>query len=147
MTRQRRSPNYAPRPPRPSRTRVRSYDPLSLWESHHVGSYAPPDSLAGAAYDLNALVNWVDPAICFAWLLWRILAHRDTLRSVWIPTNASYSVRDVQTELRRLHIPSHPLTMRNDGMLLLVPSKQAKWARYVLGRMLAGEPVPAWSKR
>lgn len=134
------------RPPRPPRAR-RSYDPSSLWESHiTTGAYAPPESLAGAANDLNAVVNWVDPAICLLWLLWRLLWHGDTLRSVWIPANASYSVRDVQAELRRLHVPSHPLTMRNDGMLLLVPSLQERWARYVIGRLLAGESVPAWGE-
>lgn len=73
---------------------------------------------------------------------WRIVKHRDALRGLWIPANESYSIRDVQAELRRLHVPSHPLYMRNDGRLLLVPSKQERWANYVLGRMLAGEAVP-----
>ena len=138
-------PPRPPRPPRPRRSRARSYDPSSLWPSHlGTGAYAPPESLAATAYDLNAAINWVDPLICLVWAAWRILAHRDSLRSLWIPANGSYSVRDVQAELRRLHVPSHPLYMRNDGMLLLVPSKQHRWARYVLGRLLAGEAVPAW---
>jgi hypothetical protein len=135
MTRHREPRTRAPR---------RSYDPSLLWQSHSPGSYAKPESLAATANDLNALINWVDPAVCLLWRLWRLLRHRDGLRSLWIPANATYSVRDVQAELRRLHIPSHPLAMRNDGMLLLVPSKQERWARYVLGRLLAGESVPAW---
>jgi hypothetical protein len=123
---------------------TKHYDPDALWASHDPGHYAKPDSIMATANDLNALINWVDPAICLLWLFWRIAVHHDSLRSLRIPCNASYSVRDVQAELRRLHIPSHPLIFRNDGMLLLVPAKQEKWARYVLGRLLAGKPVPAW---
>lgn len=138
MTRQQREP-------REPRTRRRSYDPPSLWPSHiGTGSYAPPESVMATANDLNAVINWVDPLICLVWAAWRIVKHGDALRGLWIPANGSYSIRDVQAELRRLHVPSHPLYMRNDGMLLLVPSKQERWAKYVLGRMLAGEAVPAW---
>ncbi len=141
MTRQRRAP-------RARRTRRRSYAPLSLWPSHvGTGSYAPPESLVATANDLNAVINWVDPLICLVWAVWRIVRHGDALRGLWIPANGSYSIRDAQAELRRLHVPSHPLYMRNDGMLLLVPSKQHQWANYVLGRMLAGEAVPAWGER
>lgn len=138
MTRQRREP-------REPRTRRRSYDLPSLWPSHiGTGAYAEPGGVVATANDLNAVINWVDPLICLVWAAWRIVKHGDALRGLWIPANGSYSIRDVQAELRRLHVPSHPLYMRNDGMLLLVPSKQERWAKYVLGRMLAGEAVPAW---
>lgn len=133
------------RPPRTPRAR-RSYDPLPLWESHHVGSYAPPDSLAGAAYDLNPLINWPDALHALLWAAWRILAHRDGVRTIHIPANGSYSVNEVRAEWRRLHVASCVLSMSNGGMTILVGARQERWARYVVGRMLAGESVPAWGE-
>jgi len=135
------------RPPRASRTRARSYDPLPLWQSHiGTGAYAPPDSLAGLSYDLNPLINWPDALHALLWAAWRILAHRDGVRTIHIPANGSYSVNEVRAEWRRLHVASCVLSMSNGGMTILVGARQERWARYVVGRMLAGESVPAWGE-
>lgn len=158
MTRQRR----LSRPPRPLRTRVRndapstpkqswgrsSYDPLSLWPSHiGTGAYAEPGSLAATAHDLNWLINWPDALHAALWVLWRITMHRDGVRTIHVPANRSYSVNDVRAEWARLHIPSCILAMSNGGMTILVGARQERWAKYVLGRLLAGESVPAWTER
>ena len=140
MTRQRREP-------RPPRTRRRSYDPPSLWPSHiGTGAYAPPESVMATANDLNAVINWVDPLICLVWAAWRIVKHRDGVRTIHIPANGSYSVNEVRAEWRRLHVASCVLSMSNGGMTILVGARQERWARYVVGRMLAGESVPAWGE-
>lgn len=141
MTRQRREP-------RPPRTRRRSYDPPSLWPSHiGTGTYAEPGSVVATAHDLNWLINWPDALHALLWASWRIVVRRDGIRAIRIPANSSYSVNEVRAEWARLHVDSCILAMSNAGMTCLVGARQEKWARYVLGRLLAGESVPAWKER
>lgn len=140
-----------PRPPRrrnyAPRARGRSYDPDSLWPSHAPGSYAEPGSLVAMTNDANAMINWPDALHALLWASWRIVVRRDGIRAIRIPANGSYSVNEVRAEWRRLHIDSCILAMSNAGMTCLVGARQEKWARYVLGRLLAGESVPAWKER
>lgn len=141
-----------PRQRRERRTR-RSYDrssssryaPSPLWPSHiRTGSYAPPESLAATANNMNWLINWPDALHALLWACWRILVRRDGVKSIHIPANASYNVNEVRAEWRRLHIDSCILSMSNGGMTILVGARQHRWARYTLGRLLAGEAIPAW---
>lgn len=143
MTRQRREP----RPPRPPRTRRRNYDPDALWAEHGIGAYAEPGTVLALANDANALVNVLDALHAVLWASWRIVRRRDGVRSIFIPANDDYSVNDVRSEWRRLHIDSCIVNMSNSGMRVWVGAKQERWARYVLGRLLSGERVPAWKDR
>lgn len=136
MTRKRREPR---------RTRVRTFDPDSLWK-RGTGAYAEPGGLVATANNLNWLINWPDALHAIVWAAWRIVVRRDGVRSIFIPANDDYSVNEVRAEWRRLHIDSCVLSMSNAGMTILVGARQHAWARYVLGRMLAGESVPAWEE-
>jgi len=140
MTRERRL-SRAPR------TRARHYDPDVLWDAHvGTGSYARPGSLVGTLNDLNPVYNPIDLAWAVVWACWCIVRRRQWPKTIWIPA-ADVTVNEVRSEWARLHIDSCVLSMSNAGMTVLVGARQYTWARYVLGRMLAGEPVPAWSKR
>ena len=140
MTRQRRPP----RTPRAPRAR-RSYDPEALWGAHiTTGSYARPGSVAGILNGLNPAYNPLDLAWAAIWVCWCIVRRRQWPKTIWIPA-ADVTVNEVRAEWARLHIDSCVVAMSNSGMTVLVGSRQYDWARYVLGRMLAGEPVPAWS--
>lgn len=135
----------APRAQRPPRRR--NYDPDSLWPSHiGTGTYAEPGGVVATAHDLNWLINWPDALHALLWAAWRVV-RRDGIRAIRIPANGSYSVNEVRAEWARLHVDSCILAMSNAGMTCLVGARQEKWARYVLGRLLAGEPVPAWEQK
>lgn len=107
--------------------------------------YSRPGSLAAAWNNVNALVNWPGYIQSCLWYAWRIVRYRDlSLRPLWLPASNDYTIREVQAEWRRLHIDSNILWMTNSGMMLLVSSRQRKWAAYVMRRYLAGNPVRAW---
>ncbi len=146
-----------PRPPRARRTRVRNrstssrptnsrrrYDPETLWDSHiTTGAYAKPGSVMGTLNDLNPAYNPIDLAWAVMWACWCIVRRRQWPKTIWIPA-ADVTVNEVRAEWARLHIDSCVVAMSNSGMTVLVGARQYDWACYVLGRMLAGEPVPAW---
>jgi hypothetical protein len=140
MTRERREP----RTPR-TRRAARRYDPL--WADHNPGHYAAPGSLVATLNDANAVINLIDALHAALWAAWRIVRRQDSVRTIFIPANDDYSVNDVRAEWARLHVYSCILSMNNAGMTCLVGARQHNWANYVLGRMLAGESIPAWSQR